>query len=178
MAEKQTAARPYAEAVFELAHARDQLKRWSEMLALAAAVARDATMVRLAYDPKVPRERLSEIFLGVCGGEMTAEAGNFVRLLIENRRLALLPEIVLLYEELRGAAEGTVEAQVVSAFPLTEAQSRAITAGLTQRLGREVKLSASVDQALVGGVVIRAGDLVIDGSVRGKLARLTSQLTQ
>lgn len=180
MAERLTAARPYAVAVFELAQVRAELKAWSQTLAVAAAVATDAAMMRLAFDPRVSRRELAEVFTDVCkkAGAASAEASNLFQLLIENRRLTLLPEIARLYEELRGAAEGTIEAEVVSAVALSVAQQAAMAAGLKQRLQREVKLHTRIDPALVGGAVIRAGDLVIDGSVRGRLERLAAELIQ
>ncbi len=177
MAEKQTAARPYAEAVFALAHGRNALPAWSETLALITAVATDENMQRLADDPRVDRARFLELFLDVCGPNLTGEGANFVRLLVENRRLNLLPEIVAQFELLRAEAESRLEATVVSAFPLDAVQLKSLEQGLKRKLGRDVHLSARVDSALVGGVVIRAGDLVIDGSVQGRLTELTSFLS-
>ncbi|MBI3575690.1 MAG: F0F1 ATP synthase subunit delta [Gammaproteobacteria bacterium] len=176
MAEKLTAARPYAEAVFALAREQNALKAWSEMLALTAAVARDPRIERLARDPRVAHARFLGLFLDICGGHLDPKGANFVRLLVENRRLNLLPEIAALYEGLRAEAETRVEATVTSAFSLDAAQLKTLGQGLKRRFGREVRLTAAVDRSLVGGVVIRAGDLVIDGSVRGRLAALASEL--
>ncbi len=176
MAEIQTLARPYAEAVFELAKARNQLENWSGMLALIAAVAAEANMTRLAHDPRVERARFLALFLDVCDKQLDDAGANFVHLLVDNRRLALLPEILTQFEALKAEAEARIEATVVSAFALDTGQLRHIGAALTRRLGREVNLSAQVDKALVGGIVIRAGDLVIDGSVRGRLQELAAQL--
>jgi F-type H+-transporting ATPase subunit delta len=177
MAEKQTLARPYAEAVFEFAKGQNQLKKWSEMLAFIAAVATDGRMIQIADDPRVDRVKFLNLFLGVCEQRVDEQGANFVRLLVDNRRLALLPEIVAQYESLRAEAEARVEATVISAFPLEAAQLDSLGAALKRRLGREVNLTAQVDQALLGGVVIRAGDLVIDGSVRGRLADLAANLS-
>lgn len=193
MAEKLTAARPYAEAVFALAREQDALKAWSEMLALTAAVAGDPRIEQLARDPRVARARFLGLFLDICGDvqgrasvvedgksgatkHLDPKGANFVRLLVENRRLNLLPEIAALYEGLRAEAEARVEATVTSAFSLDAAQLKTLEQGLKRRFGREVRLTAAVDRSLVGGVVIRAGDLVIDGSVRGRLAALASEL--
>ena len=195
MAEKQTLARPYAEAVFELAQARSMLKPWSGMLGLIAAVAADENMQRLAGDPRVDRARFRELFLGVCGDVQgsTSVAGdrksgatknlddagaNFVRLLVENRRLNLMPEIVAQYETLKAEAEARVEATVTSAFTLEPEQLKSLGEALKRKLGREVNLTAQVDKTLMGGIVIRAGDLVIDGSVRGRLAALATHMSQ
>lgn len=176
MAETKTAARPYAKAVFDLARSGDELSVWSETLALTAAVAADPSVARLASDPRVPRARVTELFLDVFGQRVSDAGVNFVRLLIENRRLALLPEIVTLFEQYKAAAEGRLDVTVHSAFPLTAAQQKAITAALKRKLGRDINLTVAVDATLVGGVIIRAGDLVIDGSVKGGLEQLAAYL--
>lgn len=176
MAEAKTIARPYAEAAFALAQQRQALKPWSEMLALAAAVAVDPNMARLAADPKTTGARLLALFLGVCGEGLDAAGQNLVRLLVENRRLALLPEIAAVYEELKNAAEARVEATVVSAFELDAAQVSKIEQALKRRLNRDVHVTTEVDRGMLGGLFIRAGDLVIDASVRGQLARLAANL--
>ncbi len=123
------------------------------------------------------RLRFLDLFLGVCSERITDEGANFVRLLVENRRLDLLPEIRAQYDALQAEAEARVTAVVVSAFPLEAAQLKALEQGLKRRLGREVSLSAQVDPQLLGGAVIRAGDLVIDGSVRGRLADLAAHIS-
>lgn len=177
MAEKQTLARPYAEAVFELAQARNALKPWSEMLAFVTAVAADENMQRLATDPRVDRARFRELFLDVCGKNLDDAGANFARLLVENRRLNLLPEIVTQYEALKAEAEARVEVTVTSAFALEPEQMKTLSEALRRKLGREVNLTAQVDKTLMGGIVIRAGDLVIDGSVRGRLADLAVHMS-
>ena len=177
MAEKQTLARPYAVAVFELAQARGALKPWSEMLALVTAIAADANMQRLAADPRVDRARFRDLFLDVCGKNLDDTGANIVRLLVENRRLNLLPEIVTQYESLKAEAEARVEAIVTSAFTLEPEQLNTLSAALKRKLGREVNITARVDKTLMGGIVIRAGDLVIDGSVRGRLADLATHMS-
>jgi F-type H+-transporting ATPase subunit delta len=126
----------------------------------------------------LPRTEFIAFFLDVCGKKLDAEAGNFIRVLHENRRLALLPEIARLYDELRAEAESRVEAEVASAFEIGDAQLKSIAAALKKRFGRDVTLTTRIDPSLVGGVVIRAGDLVIDGSVRGQLHALATHLTR
>ena len=177
MAERQTLARPYAEAVFELAKGQNQLKKWSEMLGFIAAVAADGRMMQIANDPRVDRARFLGLFLGVCEQRVDDQGANFIHLLVDNRRLALLPEIVAQYEALRAEAEARVEATVISAFPLEAAQLHSLGEALKRRLGREVNLTTELDKTLMGGIVIRAGDLVIDGSVRGRLADLAANLS-
>jgi len=176
--ERTTLARPYAEAVFRLARERKHFAAWSDMLKLAAAVGSDPQMNRLIDNPRVPRERFVEFFLDVCGKQLDPQGANFIRLLAENHRTQLLPEIAALYETLRAEAESRVEAEVISAAAVSAEQLKTIAAALARRLGREVSLATRIDPSLVGGIVIRAGDLVIDGSVRGKLGALATHLTR
>lgn len=176
MTERTTLARPYAEAVFRLAQERKTLKAWSEMLQLAATVAADPQVAALTDNPRVPRERFIAFFLDVCGKKLDKDAANFIRLLSDNHRLVLLSEIAALFETLRAQAEGRIEAEVVSASEVTAAQLKDIGAALKKRLGRDIDLSTRIDPALIGGIVIRAGDLVIDGSVQGKLRALATHL--
>lgn len=178
MAENTTIARPYAQAVFELARSHNNLKAWSEMLQFAAAVAADPQMKSLVGDPRVGTDQLERLFLDICGDKCDAAAQNFIKLLIENRRLNVLPEIAHLYETQRAEAEGTLHAQVVSAYPLADEQQRKIATALQARFGRTINLNNVVDNSLLGGVVIRAGDSVIDGSARGHLERLASVLAR
>ena len=176
MAELITVARPYAQAAFEFASAEQALKDWSEMLSLLAAIADDAAMHELINSPHLTETQLADLFIQVAGENLNDNCANFVRVLASNGRLLLLPEIAALFEVDRRAAEGTVEAQLVTAFPASESQQAEVIASLRQRLGREVELSCSTDAELLGGAIIRAGDLVIDGSVRGKLQRLGTAL--
>lgn len=178
MAELTTIARPYAQAVFRLAQDEGNLKGWSEMLVLAAQVAADSEMAALIDNPRVTREQLVDVFLAVCGDGLTETGKNLIRVLADNRRLHVLPEVAALYEVERAAAEGTVKAQVTSAKPLSDEQMQAITASLAKRLGRDVTLDCSVDESLIGGAVIRAGDVVIDGSVVARLDKLKHQLAR
>jgi F-type H+-transporting ATPase subunit delta len=176
MAERRTLARPYAEAAFRLAAEQKQLPQWSEMLALAAAVARDERVTRMVNDPRVAREDQVKLFAEILGKRVDAAGTNFLRILAENRRLTLLPEIAELFEESKNAAEARVEASAIAAFELDAKEIKKIEAALKQKLGRDVRLTATVDKSLLGGVIIRAGDLVIDGSVRGRLAALATHL--
>ena len=176
MAEAITVARPYAQAAFMSANAKQALKDWSDMLSLMAAIADDAAMHDLIDSPHLTETQLADLFIEVAGDNVNDSGANFIRILAENRRLALLPEIAALYEIQRRAAEGIVQAEMVTAFPATEAQQAGIVASLSKRLGRDIELSCSTDAGLLGGAIIRAGDLVIDGSIRGKLERLGSAL--
>ncbi|MEW6353439.1 MAG: F0F1 ATP synthase subunit delta [Pseudomonadota bacterium] len=178
MAEKTTIARPYAQALFELASAQKDLKGWSEMLQFAAAVVSNEQLRALIGNPRVRPRQLTNLVLEVCGDKLNAAGRNFIKLLIENRRLNVLPEIAQLYEAQRAEAEGTLQAEVVSAYELSAEQQQKIASALQARLGRKISLSNSVDKGLLGGVIIRAGDRVIDGSARGQIARLASVLAR
>ena len=176
MAENSTIARPYAQAAFDIANEKSDLKSWSDMLQLIAAVTSDAVMSDMISNPSIEREKIVEIIVDVCGNNLNDLAKNFVKVLAENGRLNVAEEIALGYEEHRAEAEKTVEAEVTSAFPLSDAQVKSMTEALKKRLGREVTLNASVDKSIVGGAVIRAGDLMIDGSVSGQLEKLATSL--
>lgn len=176
MAESTTIARPYAQAAFKLAQQKQALPVWTEMLGMAALVATDAGLRKLLDNPRITSTQVAELFIDVCGERLNEDGRNLLRLLAERRRLAILPEIFGLYELLKNEAEGTVKAQLITAFPATDAQKQTIAAALKQRFGREVQLEYVTDPTLMGGAVVRAGDLVIDGSVRGKLTRLGTAL--
>ena len=176
MAETTTIARPYAQAAFELARAENTLPVWSEMLNLAAAVAHDPQLSALLGSPRISRSKFADLFIGVCGVHLTAQGQNFIRLLADNRRLDVLTEIAALFQVMRAEAEGVLEAEMISAQPVSDAQRTQITAALKARLRREVTLTVRTDASLLGGAIIRAGDLVIDGSARGKLAKLAVAL--
>ena len=178
MAEKSTIARPYAEAVFSLAKEQSQLKQWSETLQAAAAVAMNDNMQALISNTNVSKDQVANLILDICGSKFSVEGKNLVKLLAENRRLLLLGEIVAQYEELRAEEEKTIDAEVISAFEVSAAQQKQIAEKLKARLGREVSLSCRVDPTLLGGAIIKAGDLVIDGSTKGQIQKLSIELTR
>lgn len=177
MAELITIARPYAQAVFKRAQEGGRLADWSAMLQFAAAVAADPAMSREIDSAHHTRAELGQLFVDVCGEQLDAEGRNLMRLLAQYRRLALLPEIAAVYEIYRAEAERTIDADVVSAYPLTDAQRDRLAEALAARLGRKVNLHTTTDTSLLGGAVIRAGDMVIDGSTRGKLMKLATALS-
>lgn len=177
MAEKATLARPYARAAFEFAQTRGTLQQWSESLAVAAAVAGDSAVTRLLNHPHVTAAQLVELIAEVAGPRLDSSTHNFIATLAQNRRLGLLPQIAAIYEILRAEVEGVADVAVVSAVPLDAAQQQRLAGALKTRLKREVRLHCSVDASLVGGAVVRCGDLVIDGSVKERLARLATVVT-
>ena len=176
MAEITTVARPYAQAVFKRASETGDLAKWSDMLQLAAAVSMDESMEEVTSSARFLKEQITGIFLDVCGDSLNEEAQNLVKILAENRRLVLLPEIAAVYEAYRAEAESTIEAEMVSAKPVSDEARDKIAQALKARLGREVKLNCVIDESLLGGAVIRAGDMVIDGSAHGRLNRLASTM--
>ncbi|NOZ53340.1 MAG: F0F1 ATP synthase subunit delta [Gammaproteobacteria bacterium] len=177
MAEKSTIARPYAVAVFALAKEQSKLKQWSEMLQAATMVTSHAAVAALVNNTNVSKAELASLVIGVCAKALNAEGENLVKLLTENKRLGFLPEIAAQYELLRAEEEKTIEAEVVSAFKVSAAQQKQIAQKLKQRLGRDVSLSCRVDKSLIGGAIIKAGDLVIDGSTTGQIQKLSIELT-
>lgn len=176
MAELTTLARPYAKAAFEYAQAHQQLANWSAMLGLAAAVSQDDTMQRVLKAPRLTSTEKATTFVEVCGDKFDAQARNFLSIVSENNRMELLSEIADMFELYKAEQEKSVDVDVTSAFALNDEQQDKLAKVLSARLGREVRLHAAEDASLIGGVVIRAGDLVIDGSVRGKLAKLAEAL--
>ncbi len=176
MAELTTIARPYAQAVFRHAQENDRLEQWSTMLMTVATVVQDPAMREVMASARLSREQITDMLIDVSADAVDEQGRNLIRLLDENDKLALLPEIAIVYEHYRAEAEQTIEAEMVSAFPVTEAQQEKITAALVTRLGSKVSLDVSVDKTLLGGAIIRAGDMIIDGSVQGKLNKLASAM--
>ena len=176
MAERATVARPYAKAAFEYARAANAFAAWSQGLATAGEIVADPRVAGLTKSPSLTTADLADLIIDVAGSKLDAGMRNFMRVLAENHRLLLLPEIAAHYEELRSAVENTVDVEVTSAVPLNDAQAQKLKQALSTRLRRQVRMRTSVDAALMGGAVVRAGDLVIDGSLKGRLDRLATEL--
>ncbi|MDP2784754.1 MAG: F0F1 ATP synthase subunit delta [Sulfurimicrobium sp.] len=171
-----TIARPYAEAVYRLASQKAALAEWSRMLATASAVASDATMSDAIANPKFTSANVEQVFLAVTDKELNEEGKNLIRLLLENGRLALLPVIAAQFEKLKAEQSGLLEADIVSAFPLSAEQEKEMAGLLEKRFARKVTTRVRVDPELIGGVKINAGDVVIDASVRGQLDNMAFAL--
>jgi len=179
MAELTTIARPYARAAFEIAQNEEGgLQRWSDMLQFITTVVNDETVQAILSSPDHDSDYKAGVLLQISTDQLSQSGSNFIKLLAENHRLNVLPDIAEVYEQLRAEVEKTVEAEVTSAFELTEPQRQQLSTALSQRLQREVVLNCSVDSSLLGGAIIRAGDLVIDGSAQGRLAKLGARLSQ
>jgi len=176
MAELSTLARPYAKAAFEFARDKDALAAWSEQLSTLANVTADDAMEAVLGSPAMTAAQQTETLNEVCGEALGAEVRNFVAILADNKRLTLLPEIYTLYEQHKANQAKSVDVNVVSAFDLEDAIKDKLAKVLSKKLEREVKVTTSTDKSLLGGVLIRAGDLVIDGSVRGRLNKLAEAM--
>jgi F-type H+-transporting ATPase subunit delta len=177
MAEKTTIARPYARAAFEEARDAGKLPLWSEALRTAAVVVQDGRIQDLLGNPAVSAGELAQLLIDLSGPGLDENGRNFLRMLADNHRLAFLPEISALFEHFKDEAEGVIDVTVTSAVPLEDAQRTTLAAALERRLARQVRLQCEIDPHLIGGAVVRAGDLVIDGSVRTRLDRIAYQLT-
>lgn len=177
MADRTTIARPYARAAFAEAREEQRLAEWNEALSVAAQVVADPRVEALLANPLVTPAELAKLVLEIAGSRLDEQGRNFVLTLAENRRLGYLPEIATIFRELKDAAEGVADVTVVSAVPLDGAQQRTLSEALTRKLNRQVRLHCELDPELIGGAVLRAGDLVIDGSLRARLDRIAQALT-
>jgi F-type H+-transporting ATPase subunit delta len=171
-----TLARPYAEAVFKRAKETGSTEQWSDTLAFLAAVMNDDRLSRAAVNPKVDRHAFTELLLDICKGHITDEGENLLKLLVENNRLNQAASIQELFEQYRAEDEGYIDVDVKTAFPIDDRQQRQLTSALEKTFHKQVRLRTERDDTLIGGVLIRAGDTVIDGSIRGQLQQLAKRL--
>lgn len=177
MAERATIARPYAKAAFAVAREQGTLGRWSRWLATAREVVSSDDFRSLERSPGVSTAQLEALVADICAADLDDGGRAFLRLLTENGRLDYLPEIAERFRDLEAEDRNVAEVEVVSATELDERQKERLAAALQARLRRDVRLTCSVDPALLGGAVVRSGDMLIDGSLRGKLERLETELT-
>jgi F-type H+-transporting ATPase subunit delta len=175
MSDLTTIARPYAKAAFDFAVEKDQLDQWGQMLSFAAEVANNEQMTELLTS-SFSAEKMAEIFVAVCGDQVDANGQNLLKVMAENGRLTALPDVCEQFFILKKEHEKEIDVEVISASELSDEQLANISSKLEARLERKVKLNCSVDETLLGGVIIRAGDLVIDDSARGRLNRLSDAL--
>jgi len=176
MAEPSTVARPYAEAAFRLADGAGALGKWSEMLAALAMVSADQRVRAAVADPNLGDAQAAGLFIGILTGRLSGEGENFVRVLAQNGRLDLLPEIRSQFDALKNEREGVLEAEVHSAFELSDAQVADLVQRLEKKTGRKVKAKVQVNKDLIAGVRVVLGDKVIDGSARAQLGALETAL--
>ncbi len=175
MSELTTIARPYAKAAFDFAVEADAVESWLEQLTFATQVSKDDT-IKTYLSGGVSVEQATTLFLNVCGEQVDSKGQNFLKLLAENHRLLALPQVLEQFCELKAEHEKTVNVNILCAVELKTAQTEILSAALEKRLARKVKLNCKVDKSIISGLVIQAGDMVIDGSIQGKLNRLSQSL--
>jgi F-type H+-transporting ATPase subunit delta len=176
MAEITTIARPYAEALFRLAVEKNALGKWADLLAEMAAIARNADMRSAIDNPKLSDSTIVELFLSIVKSPLDEDAKNFVQVLVENGRLGVLPQIVTQFDDLKSEHEGSADAEIVSAFPISEADLQTLTISLEKRFKRKIKPTVRLDKELIGGVKVIVGDEVLDASVRARLQSMATAL--
>ena len=176
MAELSTIARPYAEAAFELARQEERLPAWSQMLSFCAEVVTDPKVAAALDNPRLDVGARESLLLSIAGDRLDAQGRNFIHVLVEAGRIAVLPEIAAQFDALKDDAEATAKALIESALPLSDAELAGLTQALAKRFGRRIEATVSVDPSLIGGARITVGDAVIDGSVQAKLAAMSAQL--
>jgi F-type H+-transporting ATPase subunit delta len=175
MSELTTVARPYARAAFEFAVESNKIEAWSAMLSFAAKVVSNPTMAVILKGDKAAQE-LADLFINICEGQVDENGLNFIKIMAENGRLSVLPRVAELYADLELEHKKSINVNVVSAYALSKKQKIELSISLEKRLARKVNLNCSVDNSLIAGMVITAGDLVIDSSATGQLNRLSNAL--
>ena len=175
MSELTTVARPYARAAFEFAVTNNNIEAWSAMLSFTSEVAQNASMEAILNCNKAPQE-LADLFIDICADQLDENGQNFIKILAENGRLSVLPRVTQLFDELESEHKKEIDAVVVSAYALSKAQQKELSKSLEKRLARKVNLNCSIDKTLITGMVITAGDLVIDSTASGQLPRLSNIL--
>jgi len=177
MADYASIARPYAKAIFELAKESKSYADWTNVLSNAATATEDEDFQALIADPKVNKEKLTDLLVEI-SGDMPEGGLNFFKLIVQNDRILALPEVTANYKELVAKINESVEAEVITAMALTDSQKKALSDSLESKLGLKVSLLETVDPDLIGGAVVKAGDLVIDGSAKGRIEKLATTLAR
>jgi len=175
MLEKTTIARPYAQAAFEQASEEKALTGWSKALSLLAAITSDEQMQALMRDPRVSSEQLQNLIIDLVGDALGKTSTNFVKILVESHRLPLCQEISQLFEEKKADAEKHASIHVTSAYEMDESEKKKIAEAMKKKLGRSVEVTAELDPVLIGGMVVKSGDMVIDLSIRGRLKTMANE---
>ncbi len=176
MSELSTLARPYAEAVFKRSLESKNTSEWSDALSFLAVVMQDQEMVSIIANPKVSQEQLTSLLLDICQDQLQEEGVNLLKLLIENGRLLLAPQLSELFEAFKAEHEGYVDVEVISAYALTKEEQKKFATTLKKKLDKKVNITTSIDKTLIGGYLAKAGDKVIDGSIQGQLQQLAKKL--
>lgn len=168
-------ARPYAKALFEIAEKDNSLDAWSDMLRMLTVIAQNKTIVELIKNPTISKEQRAALFIEIAK-TLTPLAQNFIRILAKSHRLPILPDIAELYEQMKLQAQQVVKVGLTTAVPVDEAYQQRLLQALKRRINGKIDLDMQVDKDILGGAIIHSGDLVIDGSIRGKLAKLSDTL--
>jgi F-type H+-transporting ATPase subunit delta len=176
MAELAALARPYAEAVFLMAEEKGQMDQWSDMLGFLKQVTSDELLKKISDNPKVSKDALQGAMMDICQGQMDDNGLNLIKLLIKNNRLQIAGEIAEQFEVKKAEIAGIIDVKVTSAFPMSDDDKDELTKSLSSSFGKQVKISVEEDSSLIGGMVIRAGDKVIDGSLSGQIQQLANKL--
>ncbi len=176
MSELSTLARPYAEAVFKIAVESKSANEWSNMLEFLSVVIQDKEVATIIVNPKVSQDKLTQLLLDICQDQLTKDGANFLKLLVQNGRLILAPQIAELYESYKADHEGYVDVEVISAYALSKEEQNKFAKVLEKKLDKKVHITTSVDKTLIGGFLAKAGDTVIDGSTKGQLQQLAKKL--
>ncbi len=177
MSEQISLARPYAKAIFELARDAGEYARWSDQLELLTMISQDSAMTEVIANPAVSEKQLAELIIDVAGEQLDEQGRNLVKLLARNDRVSVVADINQQFLVLRDEAEQVIEAQLITAAEIDETQKKAFETALSGRLGKQIKLEATVDEALIGGAIVRAGDWVVDGSVKAQLQELVGAIS-
>lgn len=176
MSEQATLARPYAEAAFKRAKETGSVGRWSDSLAFVSAVVSNEQIADAMNNPKFGKANLADLMLAICQDQLDSEGVNFLKLLVSNSRLKLAGSIAEIYEQFKAEDEGYIDAEVSTPFPLSPEEEKNLSATLEKRLKKKVRLQVKEDKSLIGGVFIRAGDMVIDGTIKGQLQHMRKAL--
>jgi len=176
MAELSTLARPYAKAAFQAAVDAGEVQAWSDMLVTASNVVQEEKMGEVLSHPSLTGQQQAQTLIDVCGDKLNSAGQNLVKVLAENKRISLFPQILEQFEHLKAELEKAVDVEIISAFEVSDESKQKLTDALKAKLAKDVHVTTTVDSTLVGGAIIRAGDLVIDGTVRGKLAKLAAAM--
>ncbi len=176
MAELATIARPYAEAIFNLANERNQLDDWSVMLNFLKLIVEDPLMVSVIANPQIDKNTLTQIWLAIGEGQLSETGNNLIKILVDNHRLLVIPQIAIQYETLKAQYQNYLEVEIMTPYPVTMPQQQTIETVLQQRLGKAAHIHITTDESLLGGWLVRAGDQVIDVSIKGRLQKLAAEL--
>jgi F-type H+-transporting ATPase subunit delta len=176
MSELATLARPYASAVFKRAKETGTAQQWSEQLAFLSAVLNNQKFFDIANNPKVSTDQISSLLSDICEEQLTPESENFLKLLVQNKRLSLIPDIASIFEVFKADDEGYLDVDVITAYAFTKEAQQDLSSKLEKTLNKKIHMNVSVDKSLIGGVLVRAGDRVIDGSIKGQLQQMRKTL--